>query len=388
MPLSFIAPPFFVLSGRFLACSAGGTRSNLALEVMFRCVMATPNPSNPTAGSAEPSWFEWKTGLLYLIELLDEDSEIISVAFQRTGTKGWDDVGVQFRDGRTRLLQLKHSRAGDRITFGDLVGPGEQGSSSLLRTLAGAWQEEVKARPALECVLVTNRDAGVNWSGDRPPLEEFLPKMKSRVANAASLHDVRWDGEDPRYPKAWEVFTSELSDLKDDEKLSFLKSLSIEPNAPDLPALEESICNRLAALTGLPLSSVTSLFNALLANMSKWACHSQRESEWITREALRATLACNEDPPAWLGHCEVETPEPFFPSRNAIVDSLRNSLLGASDHKIDFLAAEPGAGKTSCISKLSRSGAVLWKEQCVSVRFYAYRPIRPGEPDVGNDSGA
>lgn len=41
--------------------------------------MALSTTHNPTAGSAEPYWFEWKTGLLYLVELLDLDSEIVAV---------------------------------------------------------------------------------------------------------------------------------------------------------------------------------------------------------------------------------------------------------------------------------------------------------------------
>jgi hypothetical protein len=48
--------------------------------------MARRLAKNPSAGSAEPNWFEWKTGLLYLIELLDLDSEIEAVAFQLHGT--------------------------------------------------------------------------------------------------------------------------------------------------------------------------------------------------------------------------------------------------------------------------------------------------------------
>src|SRR5689334_22849114 len=104
--------------------------------------MSVVKPNNPTAGSAEPYWFEWKTGLLQLVELLDEDSEIVAVAFQLRGTKGWDDIGVRFRSGRTRLLQAKHSRTGDRLTFGDLVSIDELGGKSLLGSLAGAWKCE------------------------------------------------------------------------------------------------------------------------------------------------------------------------------------------------------------------------------------------------------
>ena len=343
--------------------------------------------NNPTAGSAEPYWFEWKTGLLRLVELLDEDSEVVAVAFQLHGTKGWDDVGIRFSDGRTQLLQMKHSRKGDRLTFGDLVTPESEHSPSLLRALAGAWKNEKDTRGAVECFLVTNRRAGTNWYQGRPPLEEFLDKLKRRVKQAASLDEVCWEGEDDRYPRAWEIFMAELNDLKPEDELAFLQSLNISVDAPDLDALEAGIRQRLTALTGLPLSSINGLFNALLANLRKWTCQTRREKEWIDREALGAYLAGDEDAPPWLGHCEVETPEPFFPSREVVVDFLRTSLLSGSAHKVDFLSAEPGGGKTSCISKLARSGAVLWKEQCVSIRFYAYRPIRPGQPDVGGDSG-
>lgn len=350
--------------------------------------MTGDNFHNPSAGSAEPYWFEWETGLLCLIELLDEDSEVLGVAFQLHGTKGWDDVGVRLRDGRTRLLQMKHSRSGGRLTFGDLVTGESENSPSLLRILTRAWQSESEQRGNVECVLTTNRSAGSNWYQGRPPLTDFFEKVKSRVAGKASLDDVNWHGEDTRYPNAWENFLQELSDLKQSEKLGFLQSFNIRTDAPDLLELEVQIRERLSVLTSLPPSSINGLFNALLANLSKWTCQTRRENEWIDREALRAYLASDEDVPPWLGQCEVETPEPFFPSRNPVVNTLRASLLSSDRaHKVDFLSAEPGAGKTSCISKLARTGAVLWKEQCVSIRFYAYRPIRPGQPDMGGDLG-
>ena len=344
--------------------------------------------NNPTAGSAEPNWFEWQTGLLSLVEMLDENSEVRAVAFQLHGTKGWDDVGVRYRDGRTRLMQMKHSRRGDKLTFGDLIAAGEDNGPSLLRALACAWKEEHKARGNVECVLVTNRRAGPNWYDGRPPLADFFEKMKGRVAHVASLDDVRWDGEDERYPSAWAIFLAELGVLEQSEQFAFLQALWVETSAPDLAALEANLHERLSALTGLPRSSVHALFNALVAHLRKWTCHSRRDAEWLDCEALRACLASDEGEPPWLGHCEVETPEPFFPSRLPVVETLRASLLSDSAHKVDFLSAEPGAGKTSCTSKLARSGAVRWQEQCVSIRYYAYRPIRPGQPDVGIDAAA
>mgnify|MGYP001492419397 CR=1 FL=1 len=341
---------------------------------------------NPSAGSAEPYWFEWQTGLLSLVELLDADSEIAEVAFQICGTKGWDDVGVRFRDGRKILKQMKHSRTGERITFSDLISAPDADSPSLLRSLAKAWKAETSTRGDIECVLVTNRSSGTNWYMGRPPLSDFLHRMSERIGRASSIDDVNWAGEDERYQQAWRLFVAELGDLQMLEKLAFLRGMTIELDAPDSAVLESTIRERLAVLSGLPPSSVKSLFNALVSNLSEWTCHTRRAVEWIDRERLLACLAQNEDLPTWLGHCEVETPDPFFPSRSSQVDVIRASVLDESPHKIDFLAAEPGAGKTSCISKLARSGAVLWREQTVSVRFYAYRPIRPGRLDVGSDA--
>jgi hypothetical protein len=338
-----------------------------------------------SAGSAEPYWFEWKTGLLYLIELLDLDSEIVAVAFQLHGTKGWDDVGIRLRNGTTRLLQAKHSRVNDHLTFGDLVVPESKESPSLLRALARAWRDERMTRGTVECILVTNRVSGTNWYKGRPPLKEFLDKIRARAEQVTSVKDLRWDNEDERYPAACAIFLNELSELSDREKLEFVHAVRVETDAPDLPALEAKIRERLTHLTGLPPSSINGLFNALLSNLRIWTCQAQREKEWIERETLRATLAGEENRPVWLGNCEVETPEPFFPSRHEVVQNLRSSLLQRSPHKIDFLAAEPGAGKTSCISKLARSGSVLWKDQTVSIRFYAYRPIQPGRMDTGTD---
>src|SRR5881394_44732 len=257
--------------------------------------MTAENLNNPTAGSAEPYWFEWKTGLLCLVELLDEDSEVAAVAFQLHGIKGWDDVGVRFRDGRTRLLQMKHSRSGDRLTFGDLVSLESENALSLLRALARVWKSEMESRGNVECVLATNRSSGSHWYQGRPPLAEFLARVKARVAEAGSLDDVSWEGEDERYPRAWENFIAELSDLKQSEKLAFLQSLTVDMDAPDLEELEAGIRERLAVLTGLPQVSVNGLFNALVASLRKWTCQTRREKEWIDREVLGACLANDED---------------------------------------------------------------------------------------------
>lgn len=93
--------------------------------------------------------------MISLIELLDPDSEVSAVAFQLTGAKGWDDIGVRLKDGSTRLIQAKHTRADDRITFGDVVYPtiksdGEE-KASLLKSLSIAWKSTKTDYPKIEC---------------------------------------------------------------------------------------------------------------------------------------------------------------------------------------------------------------------------------------------
>src|SRR5688572_7157485 len=109
---------------------------------------------NPGAGLGDPYWFEWSVGQEYVVDMLDAASGIRSVTLQGSGDKGLDDVIVRFYDGRTRFIQVKHTRVDDSLTFGDLVS----GSPSLLSQIAAAWNSEV-ANTANECEawIVSNR---------------------------------------------------------------------------------------------------------------------------------------------------------------------------------------------------------------------------------------
>ena len=347
--------------------------------------MANTLPNNPTAGSAEPYWFEWVTGLSYLIELMDEDSDVGEVAFQLCGTKGWDDFGIRYRNGRTQLLQMKHSRTSDPITFSDLIAVESSNSRSLIRSLSNAWKAERRRWKRIDCQLVTNRPPGMKWHRDRPPLQSFLDALRVRVENSSLFADIEWNNDDQQYRPAWQEFAGELSDLTPDERLAFLKTFRIKVNAPDSRQLEENIRIRLGVLTGLPRSSVEPLFNALISNLRKWTCDTRRETPWINRAELRTILESDDFEPAWRGRCEVESPEQVFPSRNATIDAIRSSLALADSHRVDFLAAEPGSGKTTCISRIARQGSLFWKDKCISIRFYTYRPLRPGDQNIPVD---
>ena len=57
---------------------------------------------NRSAGIGDPYWYEWGIGLLKAVEMLNPDSGIVAVAFQKAGIKGWDDVVIQYRSGASQ----------------------------------------------------------------------------------------------------------------------------------------------------------------------------------------------------------------------------------------------------------------------------------------------
>jgi hypothetical protein len=144
--------------------------------------MRSPDTS---AGQADPYWYEWFVGLAEVVELLDPATDIISVAFQVRGVKGWDDVIVFLKGGKRRCYQVKHSRVENDLTFGDLVARID-GKPSLLETLFAAWRESGLNDGETKCILYTNREAGRRWSSTtggqrRPPLVDFYAWLQKSV---------------------------------------------------------------------------------------------------------------------------------------------------------------------------------------------------------------
>ncbi len=104
--------------------------------------------------------------------MLEERTGISSVTLQKTGEKGLDDVVVRFQNGDARFIQVKHTRAEDTLTFGDLVS-GDGDEPPLLRQMATAWSSErMGVSGRCEAWLVTNRQLG---------------RRRSRAGGAASI---------------------------------------------------------------------------------------------------------------------------------------------------------------------------------------------------------
>ena len=130
---------------------------------------------NETAGIGDPYWFEWTIGLIHALDMLDSANGIESVTFQDTDAQGLDDVVVFYHDGSIRRIQVKHTREGDSLTFGDLTalrvrGEGRGGTNrleretSLLRSLASAWNEARAGGKHCQAELYTNRSVSRRWA--------------------------------------------------------------------------------------------------------------------------------------------------------------------------------------------------------------------------------
>lgn len=100
------------------------------------------NRPESKAGYADPYWYEWYVGLLYIIDMLNSDNEIEYVELQADVSLGLDDVVVTYKNGGKLFIQVKNTRVEDTITFGDLVTPESSNGISLLYELAHGWIKE------------------------------------------------------------------------------------------------------------------------------------------------------------------------------------------------------------------------------------------------------
>ncbi len=327
---------------------------------------------NTKPGMDDPYWYEWSVGLQYIIDMLNPDSGILCVELQADVSLGLDDVVVTFEDGNKLFIQVKHTRANDTLTFGDLVSNNNENGKSLLQTLAMGWNCEKNKYSHSKVLLFTNRSAGMRVarvnkapSYQRPALIEFLPELKEKVGLAKSFEEVQF----PDFKEAWAEWISQLECIENDsDKLSFLKCLSIETNNAELSELENALINKLKAVFQTNETIAENLLTKLDHALRTWST-SNRSSSKIDREEVYSRLSVMQSAPSY--NQDLIPSEPFFPSREELVKSLEEKLR-FDHHKIVFLTGIPGCGKTNIISKLSAK-----RESQIDIRYYAYEPINP-----------
>lgn len=340
--------------------------------------------SNPTAGIGDPYWYEWSIGLLHIVDMLNPDNEIKSVTLQSTSVQGLDDVVINYSNGITRCIQIKHSRVGDTLTFGDLVSKADE-KDPLLKSLATAWKEAKKNWQQCEAILFTNRSAGTRpsivKSDDekymRPALSIFWEQLKQEVEQKQSITLLSFPTE---WEYAWGEWYEQLSVLNDDEtKIEFLKSLSIEPGQPNSTEVTDMLLAKIGETFGIDSRQAHSILAYLDNALREWATTKRGALEAVTPEVVYQKISLSAQ--YSIGDHTLPPPAPFFPSRIEFLTQLAQELL-EGPNAIVFLTGKPGVGKTSVVSALANR-----REPVIDLRYHAYKPITPATTILPIDVG-
>lgn len=298
-------------------------------------------------GMADPYWYEWSVGQKYIVDMLNSDSHIQAVELQADVQLGLDDVVITYDDGKTRFIQIKHTRVADTITFGDLVSvdrskKDKKSQYSLLRELARSWNLEKDQYSNSEVFIFTNRKAGERASSagkegriKRPSLSEFMTELKKQLVEAKLFSDLVF----PKNEEAWKEWCSQLEDIeKEQDKLFFLQSLHIETEQENLEELGKAIENKLQIYFGVSEEIAGVLLGKLDHALREWTT-SKRESSKITVEKVYTALSIKEE----LIHYnhDLIPANPFFQSRQKLVEQIESDLL-YGEERVLYVSGVPG----------------------------------------------
>lgn len=341
--------------------------------------------SNPTAGIGDPYWYEWSIGLLYIVDMLNPDNGIKSVTLQSTNVQGLDDVVISYSNGVAKCIQIKHSRVGDTLTFGDLVSKTDE-KEPLLKSLATAWKEAKEKWQQCNPVLFTNRLAGTRSSTvkseddekhKRPALTTFWEYLQQEIEQKKELSLITFPSD---WQHAWGEWYEQLSVLGDDEtKVEFLKSLSIQPGQPDLTEVTNRLLVRISETFGIDLRQAQAILAYLDTALREWATTKRGLQEAVTPEVVYQKISLSGQHS--VGDHTLPPPAPFFPSRMDFLAHLSQELL-EGPNSIVFLTGKPGVGKTSVVSALANR-----REPVIDLRYHAYKPITPSTKILPIDVG-
>ncbi len=332
--------------------------------------------SSSTAGKGTPYWYEWSVGLLKVVEMLYPESGVVSVSFQESGIKGWDDVVVRYADGRTEYIQVKHSRDGTNITFGSFLTADED-AGCLLESLYKAWLEMGLSSQSASCIVFTNREAGERTYEGRPPLLKFISWLNDEEQKRKTLANFAAPKE---WEDAWKEWLGKLKAGTDDQRLDFLRAFTVETNQPDLEKLQTQIQERLAEAFGISAANAAPLLHALNDALKRWTDWHER----VTTEHVFDALVLPGD--LEIYHPAPPPPAPFFPTREADAQSIEGALASNDGPPVLFLSAAPGAGKTSVLSRIELRRTDKPLSGIVGLRYFAFRPITPESPLIPADA--
>lgn len=338
----------------------------------------TSSGKNPTAGIGDPYWYEWTVGQNYVVDMLNTDNGIESVTLQATEAQGLDDVVIIYSDGTSEYVQVKHTRAEDTITFGNML--------ALLNSMASAWSAQKSKWKKCTPVLFSNRIISTSYitvknsegiEYQRPPLGEFFTYLKSELIKAKKITDVQMPKE---WLDAWGEWYEQLNKLSnDEEKIEFLKLLVIKAEQPDLDNLTNQVAQKIEIAFGISDEKARSVLSQLDHALRQWATTFRGNKESVNREDVYEVLSMHSE--EMVGDHMLMPPAPFFPSRLHFLEDLANHLLNDT-RPVTFLTGLPGQGKTSVVSALANR-----RDPVIDLRYHAFKPITPQMNRLPADAG-
>ena len=318
------------------------------------------------AGSGTPYWYEWEVGLLECLKMMT-DSTIQSVVLQSVDFQSLDDVVVNYEDGRTVNIQVKHSDVGESFTYSTLTN----GERSMLKKWADEWDTTKTSHNITEIRIVTNRSWGTHGSGKKCSFANFIDRVLPKLrADYGYISEVSSENV------AIDWFKEQLKSLGNDA-FEFVKILKFY-HEEDLDNIELRIRENVAQILGTDRKEVIkAASDSLLAKLSYWST-SRRESQEITREEIYAALCTDSTN---IPDYEIYPEKPIFPSREAFAKEFLEQLQ-KSDKKVTFVQGLPGSGKTNFVSYLAQL-----EDSIVDFRFYTYLPVNKEHPSFSDDAG-
>ena len=320
--------------------------------------------------------------------MLDSDSDIKSVIFQKGEYSVIDDVIVTYKNGKQEhCYQVKHEIETSNqkaLTFSTIIAKDKNGRS-LIDDLAIGWREaSLKTGNDIVPSLFTNKTLGKNktqrfYKGleyQAITLGDFFVEIKQKLTETGELDKFAFTETESDLLVQWQEFTNAIS-IPYDFISSFLNKLSIKSSQASLVELEQSLFTGISEIFKCSPETAAKLFSRLVAELRKWTT-SIRISEEVTAEiayeALGTKLEISNE------QHRLAPPSPFFKSREEFCRIIVDEIKRTSS-PIVFIFGEPGSGKTSIVSHIQATYDLF------TIRYHSFRTISPEQRFYNMDMG-
>lgn len=317
-----------------------------------------------TRGNHQPYWYESFVGLLYVIDLFDEKSNIESVEFQSIETQKLDDVVVNYKDKSIECIQVKSTEQEEKIGFETLV-------NKYLEDWSKEWKELKNKQTKVNVTLFTNRriteEYGAKGKYIRPKLDEFWKYIKEQLMQVTTIDEIQIPD---RWNPAWEKYLDKIEHLKNQEqdlRLEFMKSFYLKLEQEDYLELQDRILKSISEKYNIDEHMAKKFLNDLKSELSNWATSDgkRKYGNKITTEIVLKTV--NHEEKYLANNHYIPYNKDFFISRENFIKEIIDEIK-KTDKKVMFLKGAPGSGKTTTISYIAYMSEI-------DFRFYSYKPF-------------